>query len=129
MSKRSLAARLVNDRLLTPPTGILYASVSLAGEQGFDLLQKAIELLLAAVNVTPLPTILWSIKYQQRPSSGSEVNSTGDHVLRFPSPSPDLAFDDAILDNVKEVWQHIVGKDADEFLKFQDREDYDDDDE
>lgn len=39
----------------------------------------------------------------------------------------DLAFDDKILDDVKEVWQKIVGEDAGEFLVFQDREQYDDD--
>ena len=39
----------------------------------------------------------------------------------------DLAFDDAILDNVKEVWQKIVGENGGEFLVFQDREQYDDD--
>lgn len=39
----------------------------------------------------------------------------------------DLAFDDAVLENVKEVWQKIVGHEAGEFLVFQDREAYDDD--
>jgi hypothetical protein len=39
----------------------------------------------------------------------------------------DLAFDDAVLENVKEVWQKIVGDEAGEFLVFQDREAYDDD--
>lgn len=41
----------------------------------------------------------------------------------------DLAFDDAVLDNVKEIWQKIQGNDSGEFLVFQDREAYTDDDE
>jgi len=41
----------------------------------------------------------------------------------------DHAFDDLILDNVKEVWQKIAGDDAGEFLVFQDREMEADDDE
>jgi hypothetical protein len=39
----------------------------------------------------------------------------------------DLAFDDTVLDNVKNVWQKISGDDAGEFLVFQDREAYDED--
>ena len=39
----------------------------------------------------------------------------------------DLAFDDMVLENVREVWQKIVGDDGGEFLIFQDREVYDDD--
>jgi hypothetical protein len=49
--------------------------------------------------------------------------------LRFPPPSLDLAFEDCIFDNVKEVWQKVLGDEAGEFLVFKDREAYDDDDE
>jgi hypothetical protein len=51
-----------------------------------------------------------------------------EHVLRFPPPSTDLAFDDTVFDRVKDVWQKIMGGDVGEFLVFQDREIYDDDD-
>jgi Rab proteins geranylgeranyltransferase component A len=40
----------------------------------------------------------------------------------------DPAFDDSMLDNVREVWQKIAGDDAGEFLVFQDREEVADDD-
>jgi hypothetical protein len=40
----------------------------------------------------------------------------------------DLAFEDAMFDRVKDVWEKIMGDDAGEFLVFQDREVYDDDD-
>jgi hypothetical protein len=39
----------------------------------------------------------------------------------------DLAFDDAVLDNVKSVWEKVTGQDGGEFLVFQDREMYMDD--
>lgn len=97
------------------------------GQKGFDLLQKAVQALLSTVEITPQPSELWSIQYQQQPSSGSESIPTDDHVLRFPTPSLDLVFDDSILDHVKQVWQKIEGDDSDEFLVFQDRETYDDD--
>lgn len=100
----------------------------MSGRDGFALLQKAVDSLLSAHDVSPSSTILWSVEYQQQASSGSETLPTDtDHVVRFPPPSMDLAFDDAVLDNVKEVWQKIVGDDAGEFLVFQDREVYDDD--
>ncbi|KAL6710670.1 Rab proteins geranylgeranyltransferase component A [Coniothyrium glycines] len=108
---------------------ILYASTLLRGEAGQDLLQQAVAAFLSTLDITPTPSILWSVNYQQQPSSGSEelpVSADG-HTLRFPPPSLDLAFDDAVLDNVRDVWQRIVGEDSGEFLVFQDREAYDDD--
>ena len=39
----------------------------------------------------------------------------------------DLAFDDSMFDNVKAIWQNIMGEEGGEFLVFQDREVYDDD--
>jgi hypothetical protein len=98
--------------------------------QGFELLSKAVDALLASVDVSPPPTSLWSTQYQQRPTSGTETLPMGDdeHVLRFPPPSTDLAFDDTVFDRVKDVWQKIMGGDVGEFLVFQDREIYDDDD-
>ncbi|KAF1945165.1 hypothetical protein EJ02DRAFT_59068, partial [Clathrospora elynae] len=115
------------------PSGqsILYASTSLSGQEGLDLLRVAVETLLSTVDMTPPPAILWSIQYQQQSSSGCDSlpTSTGSNVLRFPPPSIDLAFDDSVLDNVREIWQKILGNDADEFLVFRDREAYADDDE
>jgi hypothetical protein len=109
--------------------GVLYATTSLSDQNGLDLLQKAVDALLSAIDVTPAPSILWSAKYQQRPSSGTELLPIGtdSNTLHFPAPPKDLAFDDGVLDNVKEVWQKIAGEDAGEFLVFQDREAYDED--
>lgn len=105
---------------------ILYASTSLNGKAGSDLLRIAIETLLSSVEVDPAPTVLWSLQYEQRPSSGSELLPSGAQILSFPPPSLDLAFDDTILEHVKEVWQKLLGDEGGEFLVFQDREVYDD---
>ena len=108
--------------------GILYASTSLGSEKGFELLRRAVDALLASVEVSPKPDVLWQAQYQQHASSGSgALHTDSEHGLSFPPPSMDLAFDDAIFDNVKEVWQKIMGEDSGDFLVFQDREQYDDD--
>ena len=109
-------------------SGILYASTSLSSEKGFELLKRAVDALLVAVEISPKPDVLWRVQYQQHASSGSETLPVGnEHVLSFPPPSMDLAFGDTILDDVKEIWQRIAGDEGGEFLVFQDRETYDDD--
>jgi hypothetical protein len=109
----------------------LYASTTQSGKQGFDLLSKAVDTLLASVDVSPTPSVLWSAQYQQKSTSGTEVLpiSSNDHVLRFPPPPMDLAFDDGMFDRVRDMWTKIMGDDAGEFLVFKDREVYDDNDE
>lgn len=115
------------------PTGqsILYASTSLNGEKGFHLLEQAVRELLSAVEVTPVPTALWSVRYEQHSSGATSPlpASNNEHILNFPPPSMDLAFDDSTLEQVREVWQKILGDHAGEFMVFQDREAVADDDE
>lgn len=109
--------------------GVLYALVSLGSSKGFTLLDQAVDSLLSAMNTTPAPKVLWSAKYQQQPSSGSDVLPCGsEKIIRFPPPPMDLAFDDGVLDNVKSVWEKVTGQEGGEFLRFQDREAYTDDD-
>ncbi|KAF2116679.1 rab geranylgeranyl transferase escort protein-like protein [Lophiotrema nucula] len=116
-----------------PGQSILYGYVALSGAQGSQLLKKAVESLLASVDITPAPTILWSLQYEQRcipvNGSGSLHMTWGEGMLTFKQSQFDLAFDDRILDEVKEIWQKIMGEDAGDFLVFEDREpDIDDDD-
>ncbi|KAF2712734.1 hypothetical protein K504DRAFT_401904 [Pleomassaria siparia CBS 279.74] len=110
---------------------ILYAFTSLEGNTGFQLLDKAVQTLLSTVEVTPIPTTLWSVRYVQHSVGGSGPlpRSANDHFLHFPPTSMDPAFDDAVLGNVREAWQKIMGDDGGEFLVFQDREPVADDDE
>lgn len=92
-------------------------------------MKQAVDALLPTVDVSPTSSILWSVQYQQHASSGAESlpNDINEHVVRFPPQSLDLAFDDSTFDHVKEVWQKVVSDDSGEFLVFQDREVYDDD--
>lgn len=108
---------------------VLYGFTSLAGDHGAKLLNTAVEALLLDVNETPAPKTLWSLRYEQRASSPS--NTTHNSILAFPPPSLDLKFDDTILERVKPMWEKIMGADADPefFMKFEDRENVDDDDE
>lgn len=71
------------------------------------------------------------MQFEQDSSSATSPESTAfhDRLVRFPSSPLDLAFDDIVLDHVKEVWQKIVGDEAGEFLVFEDREANVDDDE
>lgn len=83
---------------------------------------------MASVNDTNT-SILYSMQYQQRnaASSSSLPLSPNDRVLTFTPPSFDQAFEDSILDRVKDVWQKVSTDDPDSFLVFADREVYDDD--
>jgi hypothetical protein len=109
-------------------SGILHTSTSLSGERGSALLTEAVNALLSSVDVFPTPSVLWSAQYQQLPTSGTEqLPVESNRVLRFPPPALDLAFEDSTFDNVKEVWQKVLGDEASEFLVFKDREAYDDD--
>ncbi|KAF2745800.1 hypothetical protein M011DRAFT_405435 [Sporormia fimetaria CBS 119925] len=109
---------------------ILYASTSLPGDRGFQLLSMAVDALLSSVKESPSPAALWSLRYEHgSDSSDDTVSQPPNHVLRFARPSLDLAFDDSALDRVKDVWQRIVGAGTDEFLVFEDREPVGDEDE
>lgn len=112
---------------------VLYASTALASPNGPRLLRAAISALVSAVDVTPRPNIMYTAQYEQSAAPSASVLSSiqDDRVLRIPTSGLDLAFDDGNIDAVKEVWRQIVGEgeDAGEFLVFEDRESYADDDE
>lgn len=54
-----------------------------------------------------------------------------ERVIKFPRMSPDLAFDDLLIERVRHAWQLITGRDesAGEFMVFEDREGMGEDDE
>lgn len=97
------------------------------------MLEKAVKALLASQGSDI--HVLWSLKYQQQsdfPTLAPEAEGESEmdpHIMCFPDPPLDLAFDDIILDHVKDAWQRIVGNavNQDEFLKFEDREAVDED--
>jgi hypothetical protein len=82
------------------------------------------------VTDVPLPIVLFSTQYQQRAAApGSFLSQPCGQVINFAPVPQDLAFDDAVLDRVKTVWLQIMGDGAGDFLVFEDREVYDDEDE
>ncbi|EEA26965.1 Rab proteins geranylgeranyltransferase component A [Talaromyces marneffei ATCC 18224] len=120
---------------------VIYGSVSVPGQDGQRHLQTAINRLLDSfTDATGKPTVLWSLRFTQ---IGTQVgtldgtnrspilykNTKSDKILYFAPPSLDLAFDDSIVESVKECWKAILGEDAhdDLFMTFEDRETYDDD--
>lgn len=107
-------------------TGVLYASTSLGGKSGFELLNHATSRLLASVDTSSLPQVLWSLRYEQHAVPSVEPLPVSDdakaHVLYLPSTPLDLAVDDAVFDSVRETWQAITGEDSEQFLMFKNRE-------
>jgi Rab proteins geranylgeranyltransferase component A len=76
--------------------------------------------------------ILYTLRYAQSSRSKAEVSiDLEQHMAEFPAVSLDMAFDENMLDQVKQVWKSIVGDEGGEFCVFTDREGeaYDDDDE
>lgn len=119
--------QLANPHIL----GVIYGSVGLSGSQGYVLLETAISRLLQSVS-EPNATVLWSLRYTQLGRTGTipdgvqalKCSSPSDSVICFPPPSLDHAFDDELLDIVKEAWKTVMGEDAvdEEFMDFEDRE-------
>ncbi|KAK4507925.1 hypothetical protein PRZ48_001660 [Zasmidium cellare] len=108
---------------------ILYASSARADAQGFGVLNHAVEALLQSVGESTEPQVLWSMHYRQRYTSTHDAPSTSDSVITLQSLSPDLAFDDGTLGNVRLAWQRITDGDQEAFLKFEAREGTMEDDE
>jgi hypothetical protein len=119
--------------LTTSFSGVVYAStLSIPrGRDGGDVqrLNHAVAHMLDACSHSDSkPAVLWSMKYrtQGRPidSEGSPITSSmSGRVMIFPPSSIDIAFDDCVLEDVKEVWKRIMGGETEEsdFLKFEGR--------
>ncbi|EFQ98342.1 hypothetical protein MGYG_01375 [Nannizzia gypsea CBS 118893] len=107
---------------------IIYGYVLLPAERGQAVLQSAVDNLLKSLDAKA--KVIWCAYFTQlvRPEleSGADENLRGSHdnIFSFPAPALDLAFDDGLIDQVKQVWKVIMADEADEdnFLKFDDRE-------
>lgn len=98
-------------------------------------LTKAMALLLEAcpgggsTEDSEKPSILFELHYEQYRKSASNVISGSS--CNFPSPSLDLAFDDASLDNVEEAWRRIMdslAQPTSSYMTFKPREQFGDED-
>ncbi|OAG04897.1 FAD/NAD(P)-binding domain-containing protein [Paraphaeosphaeria sporulosa] len=111
---------------------VLYASTSLGGERGFELLRQATNRLLTSLDASPSPNTLWSMQYEQRavPSVAPLPIPDGAsaHFLGMPPVPLDLVVDDVVFDRVRTLWRTITNDDLEQFLQFKNREAEDDDD-
>jgi hypothetical protein len=127
---RSAEHLLLTDSCLI---GVIYASTlsRLGGNDDEDIkgLDAAVARLLDASTLPDSkPEVLWSLRYRSGGRSidsgpGQILSTMAGKVMIFPPPSTDPAFDDSILDNVKEIWKRVVGDEVEEgdFLKFEER--------
>ncbi|KAI9750150.1 MAG: hypothetical protein M4579_006591 [Chaenotheca gracillima] len=131
-----------------PGQSVLYASMLAHGEASHETLDRAVRTLLEAVEEEEPRQVLYTLNYTQSgslpraesedssvfPQSPAAGQSDDSRILVFPPPSLDLAFDDSIIGLVETAWRRIIfGPDSvpeDEFMVFEDRENFgtDDDD-
>ncbi|KAK8166483.1 rab geranylgeranyl transferase escort protein-like protein [Phyllosticta citrichinensis] len=121
---------------------VLHSFTSASGPLGSQLLDAAVQqTLLRTSEEDPMPSCLWSMKFEQRGQSnplfgGANVDTAATehaNVLAFPQTGAvDLQFDDGVVERVRTVWEKILGDDADAeedgFMKFEEREGLGDDD-
>lgn len=96
----------------TPPAG--------SDTEAIHRLHTAIARLLDASPIDsagPKPKTLWQLTYRAmgrgiNTEPGPIGSAVSGRVMIFPPPSVDLAFDDSILDSVKEVWKVVMGGDG-----------------
>ncbi|KAK4453373.1 rab proteins geranylgeranyltransferase component A [Podospora aff. communis PSN243] len=105
------------------PSGqsILYLS-TLSTPRSKEVLNKALEYFLQAVNEEQIPHRLFELSYEQ--GRGSVAIQAEGQVFTLPNISPSLAFDDAALGPIKAAWGVVMGEDAAnaEYMIFPDRE-------
>ncbi|KAJ5249218.1 hypothetical protein N7468_000669 [Penicillium chermesinum] len=88
---------------------IIYGGVSVPGPEGQALLESAVNKLIQAEG--PKAIILWSLRYTQL----GRLSNDGTPL--------DIAFEDDLLDTVKESWLKVAGDvDPNDFMIFDDRE-------
>ena len=121
-------ALYVSENTLTKTClGVGYASVQVDGHHAKARLRESVESLLHANGLHPATNLLWSMTYvstvgsaEVRQISGKEL----DNVIELPYRRNEIALDDNILDDVKKVWEKVIGEDAlhTEFMWFSERE-------
>lgn len=121
-------------------TGVIYGqTLSLPHVSADDLLRKCVERLLASVDESPAPRILWHMQYdqdfRQTPTvddieANNECNELSNpHILRLPDLAPGFVLEDDVLKHVRAAYEKIVGDEGAPFIVFEDREGQGGDDE
>ncbi|PWY83521.1 rab geranylgeranyl transferase escort protein [Aspergillus heteromorphus CBS 117.55] len=108
---------------------VVYSSVSIPGPGGQLMIENAVQKLLEMA-ADPNAKVLWSLRYTQLGRSSVDgtpvpnITCPSKNVICLPPASLDLAFDDSLIDTVKNAWELIMGEEASqhEFMQFEDRE-------
>ncbi|KAH8431626.1 putative Rab geranylgeranyl transferase escort protein [Aspergillus melleus] len=114
------------------PSGqsVLYGSIASPGAEGQALIEQAIHKLLEST-ADPDAAVVWSLRYTQLGHASTQAGAPAPSLTRlsndtfcFPPPNLDLAFDDSLIDVVKDAWRLVMGAQANEseFMEFEDRE-------
>lgn len=115
-------------------SGIIYASVHGAGSQ--ERLAASTNSILSTIEELAPAKVLWTMSFTLDEAAGSTPwnshvkDDATKSVIMLPERAHDLAFDDAVLDSVKDAWETILGERSIEydFLRFEDRKDPNEDD-
>lgn len=101
-----------------------------------SLLQSAIHKLVASIDESPEPQVLWYLHYDQKRTAPATADNydtnikcakiSNPHVLRLPDIDPGLVLEDDVLKHVRAAWRRIVGEDEG-FMVFEEREGMGDD--
>jgi hypothetical protein len=91
-------------------------------------LEGAVSALLETVDAKD--GVLWSLSYRKKEPAaeatpGSSLHKHSPQTFVFAPRAHDIAFDDGVLDAVKETWETVLGKDTaveSSFLRFEERE-------
>lgn len=115
---------------------IVYGSVVCVDEESAsNRLTEAIDQLISTSTEEDLPKVLWSVAYMlDEPLPGTSLSAnlsaaaeSSGKLFVLPPRKHDLAFDDSVLEDVKVVWEAILGETSKEydFLRFEGRNDED----
>lgn len=97
--------------------------------QSRSLLDRALSSFLdAASSDGEPPKCIWRLHYEQAVGTGSLT--VDNNIGTFGMLPPDLAFNDSVLIPVQQAWNMVAGtsEDTEEYMKFDDREGVNDDD-
>lgn len=110
-------------------TGVLYASTQAPGsasEDSYRLLCLAVQRLLRSLPEEPsTPEVLCELRYGRLAASESDDSASlagagVANVLLFSDPTFELAFDDRVLEQVRNAWEKITGETGG-FMLFEER--------
>ena len=120
---------LIRVSLTIDLAGVIYSSVGIEMENvGYKWLDAALSALLHSIDGNEKVESLWKLQFyhlsEDEPNARDQRDEESDGepvVYLSPPSSTDLAFDDGVLRDVRQVWQKLSGE-IDGFMQFEERE-------